>query len=117
MILDRRRVIYFNATEHWTAQGMVEYLKSSTRTNLFLIFYFNEFLFTVPNREQLLQIDLSKTTQLRAPLGFVARRRRRAWIQGAQREDSADVLVSTSRSLTERNTVDMPGCAAAVEIW
>ncbi len=49
--------------------------------------------------------------------GFVARRRRRAWIQGARREDSAGVLDSTSRNPTERNAVDMPGCAAAVELW
>ena len=47
--------------------------------------------------------------------GFVARRRRRAWIQGARREDSAGVLDSTSRNPTERNAVDMPGSAAAVE--
>jgi len=49
---------------------------------------------------------------------FVARRRRRAWIQGARREDSAGVLDSTSRNPTERNAVDMPVCAAAVEsLW
>ena len=30
-------------------------------------------------------------------------------------ESSAGVLDSTSRSLTERNTEDMPGSAAAVE--
>ena len=49
--------------------------------------------------------------------GFVARRRRRAWLQGARREDSAGVLDSTSRSPTERNAGDMPGSAAAVETW
>ena len=32
-------------------------------------------------------------------------------------EGPADVLDSTSRSPTERNVVDMPGSAAAVEIW
>jgi hypothetical protein len=32
-------------------------------------------------------------------------------------EGSAGVLDSTSRSLTERNAVDMPGSAAAVESW
>jgi hypothetical protein len=50
---------------------------------------------------------------------FVARRRRRAWIRRfANRratEGPADVLDSTSRSPTERNAVDMPGSAAAVE--
>jgi hypothetical protein len=49
--------------------------------------------------------------------GFVARRRRRAWIQGARREVSAGVLDSTSRKPTERNAVDIPGSAAAVETW
>ena len=32
-------------------------------------------------------------------------------------EGSAGVLDSTSRSPTERNAVDMPGSAAAVESW
>ena len=32
-------------------------------------------------------------------------------------EGSAGVLDSTSRSTTERNAVDMPGSAAAVETW
>jgi hypothetical protein len=32
-------------------------------------------------------------------------------------EGSAGVLDSTSRSPTERNAVDMPGSAAAVETW
>ncbi len=49
--------------------------------------------------------------------GFVARRRRRAWIQGAQGKDSPGVLDSTSRNPTERKAVDMPGSAAAAEIW
>ena len=56
--------------------------------------------------------------------GFVARRRRRAWIQGAsgasqpaRREDPAGVLDSTSRNPTERNAVDMAGSAAEAEIW
>jgi hypothetical protein len=51
--------------------------------------------------------------------GFVARRRRRAWIRRfANRratEGPAGVLNSTSRSPTERNAVDMPGYAAAAE--
>jgi hypothetical protein len=56
--------------------------------------------------------------------GFVARRRRRAWIQGASgsfsasaSEGPAGILDSMSRSPTERNAVDMPGSASAVEIW
>jgi len=49
--------------------------------------------------------------------GFVARRCRGAWIQGARWEDSAGVLDSTSRNPTKRNAVDMPGCDAAAESW
>ena len=51
-----------------------------------------------------------------------ARRRRRAWMQGASgsfsasaTEGSAGVLDSTSRSPKERNEADMPGSAAEVE--
>ena len=45
------------------------------------------------------------------PLLILGRAPRRAT------EGPADVLDSTSRSPTERNVVDMPGSAAAVEIW
>ncbi|MBN1570517.1 MAG: hypothetical protein JXA73_21925 [Acidobacteria bacterium] len=45
---------------------------------------------------------------------FAAKRRRRAWMQGARQPDSAVVLDSTSRNPTERNA-DMPGSAAAIE--
>jgi hypothetical protein len=48
---------------------------------------------------------------------LVARRCRRAWIQGARPEGAAGVLDSTSRRPTERNAIDMPGSAAAVESW
>jgi len=42
---------------------------------------------------------------------------RRIWrISASATEGPADVLDSTSRSPTERNAVDMPVCAAAVEI-
>jgi len=46
---------------------------------------------------------------------LVARRRRRAWIQGARWSDSAGVLDGTSRNPTGRNAVDMPGYVAAIE--
>ena len=49
--------------------------------------------------------------------GFLAKRRRRSWLQGARREDSAGVPYCTSRSPTERNAADMPGSTAAVETW
>ena len=49
--------------------------------------------------------------------GFAARRRRRACMQGARREGDAGILDSMSRSPTERNAADMPGSAAAVELW
>ena len=66
---------------------------------------------------KLLFRDQSVITSPHFSPGFVARRRRRAWMQGARREDSAGVLDSTSRSPTERNAADMPGSAAAVETW
>ena len=41
---------------------------------------------------------------------------RRIWrIQASATEGPADVLDSTSRSPTERNAIDMPVCASAVE--
>jgi hypothetical protein len=43
---------------------------------------------------------------------------RRIWQSLASAtEGPAGVLDSTSRSLTERNAVDMPGSASAVESW
>jgi hypothetical protein len=48
---------------------------------------------------------------------FVARRRRRAWMQGARPEGAAGVLDGTSTRPTERNAADTPESAAAAESW
>ena len=46
---------------------------------------------------------------------FVARGRKRAWIQGARNEGDVGILYDMSRSPNKRNAVDVPDCAAAVE--
>jgi hypothetical protein len=49
--------------------------------------------------------------------GFVARRWRWAWIQGARPRDLGDVVDTMSRNPTERNAVGMPVSATAAEAW
>jgi Fic family protein len=47
--------------------------------------------------------------------GFVARRRKRAWLQGARSEGDEGILDDMPRRSNKRNAVDMPDCAAVVE--
>ena len=48
-------------------------------------------------------------------MGFVANRRKGAWIQGARREGDAGILDDMSSRPIRRNAVDMRLCADAVE--
>src|SRR5437867_5958830 len=61
----------------------------------------------------------SRSTRVARPhfsAGFVARRRRRAWMQGPRRMGPAGVLDHmVEYACGERNAVDMPGSTAAVE--
>ena len=47
--------------------------------------------------------------------GFVARARKRAWIQGARRKGDAGIFDNMSRSPNKRNAAGMPDCADTVE--
>ena len=48
-------------------------------------------------------------------MGFVANRRKDAWIQGARSEGDAGIFKDMSRSPNKRNAVDVRLCADAVE--
>jgi len=48
-------------------------------------------------------------------MGFVANRRKGAWIQGARSEGDAGILDNMSSRPNKRNAVDMHLCADAVE--
>ena len=66
---------------------------------------------TPPTPDCMLVIESAFLTRFRSEAVQTGMDTRRAT------EGSAGVLDSTSRSLTERNAVDMPGSAAAVESW